>query len=106
MFCESCETLKQTNAELRAQNHLLLNSIIEKNQPERVSLMQEVEPVIKPRHIPWSVRREALEEQARNTAKILRDRGFKPSKVEELEKELLVDIPEYPLVDDVNENAR
>lgn len=85
--CESCETLR---LQLEISNHekeLLLARLLEK--PSEPVIKQNEEPqVIRPRTVPWNTRRQMLETEDREKAKLLRD-APKPIKTEELEKELL-----------------
>lgn len=98
--CETCEVLKVELEAQRFNNRELLRTIIEMNLPEKVVQVsnEETKPIT-PKHIPWAVKKAALENEDRATAKILRERAeqTKKDKVEEaktteqLEKELLGD---------------
>jgi hypothetical protein len=87
-ICQSCETLKTVNAQLRIDNDRLLNKLLEpKSEFPVVNERSESEP-IKPRFVPWGVRKQMLEAEDRERAKLLRE-APKPEPIEELEKELI-----------------
>lgn len=101
--CKSCESLLAFNRELLKQNQLLVSALIQNNTeraPSIESKPENLEP-IRSGVIPWKVRREMLEKadkelkqnEDRDTAKKVRN------KIEELEAELLTEIPEHPLAD-------
>ncbi len=85
--CSSCEILK---AQLEIVNHektRLMDRILEKPAPEPV---REPPMVTLPnKNIPWSVRRQMLEAEDREKAKLMRD-AVKPQPVstDDLEKEM------------------
>ena len=80
--CLSCETLRAQLEISRIENKRLLDRILEKPQPEPVSVpMEPTRPV----SVPWNVRRQMLEAEDREKARILRSA---PIPTEELEKDL------------------
>jgi len=82
--CESCETLK---AQLALSNHekeRLLNRLLEKPNENQVTSTPDVKPLLPSSGIPWRVRRQALESEDREKAKLLKTK----ESVEDLEKEL------------------
>jgi hypothetical protein len=87
--CESCEVLKMQLSLAQQEKEKLLNLIVDKHQPEPVQVIRETPEPIKPKHIPWAVRRQALEAESRETARILAQR-----KIEELEKKVIGDATE------------
>lgn len=84
-ICESCETLRIEIARLRDENEKLLDRILEK--PE-VAEIRKAAPVMQqmPKNVPWNVRRQMLEAEDRERAKILRQ--VEKADVTDLEKEL------------------
>jgi len=81
-ICESCETLKQQLAFANINNEKLMARLLAEPKVEVPS--QPMEVTI-PRNIPWNVRRQMLEAEDREKAKLLKTA---PVPVEELEKEL------------------
>lgn len=71
--CNSCEILKTQVEQLRYDNEKLLNRMLEKpsvpSQPE----VDNTTPIRMGRHIPWNVRRQALEAEDRQKAKLMRE---------------------------------
>lgn len=86
--CQSCEILKQTNDHLRMDNEKLLRRLIDKPEPELVrNEVSEPQPLT--RHIPWAVRKQMLEAEDRQKAKLMAQFGaLGNSKIEDLEKEM------------------
>lgn len=81
--CPSCETLKAQLERVTYENQKLLDRIltppvIKEEQPKLVEMSI-------PKNIPWNVRRQMLEAEDREKAKLLRNA---PVPIEELEKEL------------------
>ncbi|MEM3038635.1 MAG: hypothetical protein QXE45_04490 [Thermoplasmata archaeon] len=74
--CVTCEALKAQVASLLHEKERLLDALLEKQKPDIVSPVH-AEP-IKPRFIPWSVRRQLLEEREK-----------KRMETEKLEEEVL-----------------
>ncbi len=89
--CESCETLRQQLEIANYEKSQLLATILHKPEP-----VKDTEPVAitKPRTIPWHVRRQMLETEDREKARIIRNAPKPDSTVaetistEDLEKEL------------------
>jgi hypothetical protein len=83
--CFSCETLRTQIEISRIENKRLLDRILEKPTVETPSL-QPMEPT-RPLNIPWNVRRQMLESEDREKARLMAQ-APKPISTEELEKEL------------------
>lgn len=82
--CQSCETLRQ---QLEIANHekkQLMDRILAKPEPESKPEFREV---TKPRNVPWPVRRQMLEAEDREKARLMRE-APQPISTEDLEKEL------------------
>lgn len=96
-ICQSCESLKLYIARLELEKDRLLNEVLHKPEPEKAVDVSELKPVL-PRHIPWKVRQQALEENDRAKAKILRQHEDARNAINvvvptgDLEKELLDDM--------------
>lgn len=89
-ICKTCETLKEQMSILNHEKEKLLNRLLERPEvePERI---EAPEPqAVKPRMVPWNVRRQMLEREDREQAKILKNAPKPDSKVstEDLEKAL------------------
>ena len=86
--CKSCDILQIEVERLRADNDRLLTRILEKPQVvEERTVAPEPTTTRLPRQVPWIVRRQMLEAEDREKAKILAQ-AAKPQSTEELEKEL------------------
>lgn len=90
--CSSCETLKQQLELSNFQNKQLLEKILHKDEPLNLIPKEELES-IKPKLVPWHVKRQLLEAEDRERAKILKEKAeeiksIKKKSTEELEKEL------------------
>lgn len=68
--CESCEHLKLLLEKQQLLNQDLINKLTEKSVPEPVPAQVPVD--IKPRHIPWNVKRQILEADDRKAAALQR----------------------------------
>lgn len=70
-ICQSCETLKEQLAFMRDENKILLNKIVK--EPEKI-LESNVAPMITiPKATPWPVRRQLLEQEDRQKARLMRE---------------------------------
>lgn len=87
--CQTCEVLKQELAIAHNQNEKLLNSIITK--PEPVEDHSPTPQAIKPKYVPWHIKRAQLEEIERQKAAEIRAK-FVKTETEELEKEVLLKV--------------
>jgi len=85
MVCPSCEILKQQLDVANLEIRRLLDKILEKPQPESIKPPPEITP---PRNVPWSVRRQMLEAEDREKARLMREAPKPTVSTEELEKEL------------------
>lgn len=93
--CESCDTLRLQLEIVNHEKALLLNRLLEKPEPVVQPIRSDEMKVIQPKNVPWNTRRQMLETEDREKAKLMRV-APKPSnveKIEDLEKELL-DAPE------------
>lgn len=88
--CLSCDVLKMEVERLRMENTRLLDKILLPPPVEPVRTFEESKAVL-PKHVPWNVRRQMLEEEDKVKARIL-SQAPKPEPTEELEKELGVDL--------------
>lgn len=82
--CLSCETLRAQLEISRLETKRLLDRILEKPEPETPRAPMEISV---PKNIPWNVRRQMLEREDRERAKLMKA-APKPESVEDLEKEL------------------
>lgn len=83
--CKSCEVLSRELSQVRQDYDKLLNELLRKPEDDTRPQIQ-AEPQ-KPKHIPWAVKRQILEEEDREKARILRN-------IEKVEKELKLEIPQ------------
>lgn len=88
--CKSCETLKLQLEIANESNKRLLDTILEFTKPrmEEVSKTPVELESIKPKAIPWRIRKEMLESEDREQFRILKERQ---KSLEELEKEVGLD---------------
>ncbi len=96
-ICESCNTLRIENAQLRKHNDQLIEALLDKVKP--IEHQQEVivqQPVnLGKTGLSWAARRQLLESEDRASAKILRDKkkemeAIPVTSVDKLEEELEV----------------
>lgn len=95
-FCNSCETMREQISQLNSQNLILLNRLVNPTPVTVVDKEEKVQPPLKTsQFIPYAVRRQMLEEQDRNEARILRENESKldtnskeQKEIEELEKKV------------------
>lgn len=82
--CASCEVLREQLSVVNIEKEKLLNLILEKNKPvpEPQIDTEELKPITS-KYVPWKVRREMLEAEDREKARVLREVN------ESLEKEVL-----------------
>ncbi len=87
LMCESCETLKTENSRLMAENSRLLERILEKPEKIEERTVAPVPQSIPPRTVPWAVRRQMLEAEDREKARLM-TKAAKPdvTTTEEMEK--------------------
>lgn len=83
MVCPSCEVLKEQLERANHENQRLLDKLLAEPKAE---VPQKPVEISRPINIPWNVRRQMLEAEDREKARILRD-APKPS-IDDLEKEL------------------
>ena len=85
--CQSCETLKQQLEIVNYEKRELLNKLIREPEP----LAQPDFSQMRPKAVPWNVRRQELEAEDRRKAQIIREKEKELksiSNVDDLEKEL------------------
>lgn len=87
--CETCEVLKMQLAYTQRREQYLLDKLLEpKLEFDTPPVNNEPEPLI-PKHVPWPVKREMLEQEDRARARVIREQAEKVKKdIEHLEKEL------------------
>ena len=83
--CKSCEVLKEQLASVTHQNKQLMDRLL--NPPVQIESSKPPIEITPPRNIPWNVRRQMLEAEDREKAKLMRE-APKPVLTEDLEKEL------------------
>lgn len=75
--CETCEVLKQELAFLRQERNILLDKLLNKDIVDQ-SADKEVDlenfKSLRPTHVPWAVRKQMLENEDRQQAKLMRDK--------------------------------
>src|SRR5881396_624639 len=81
-ICQSCETLRKQLEITNHNNELLMNRLL----PKEESVNKEPVEITRPKTLSWAVRKQMLEREDRERAKLMRE-ASKPS-VESLEKEL------------------
>jgi len=89
MICPSCEILKEEINFLRAENRKLIDSITAKPEAEPERLKAPV-PVTVPKVLPWSIKRQMLEQQDREKAMAARKAAKPDMNIEDLEKEMKI----------------
>ena len=71
--CETCEVLKQQLNFVQQQNQYLLNKLlIPSDSVDKLVESEEPKPLV-PKYIPFSIKRQMLEEEDRAKAKIIRE---------------------------------
>jgi hypothetical protein len=89
--CASCEILKQQLSIMMLERDRLLTNLLVGSPVEPPNITQQEPQVIKPKIVPWSVRRQMLEAEDRRKAELLRNVP-KPTiqqvSIEQLEKEI------------------
>jgi hypothetical protein len=90
--CKTCDTLRQLLEEERFEKKKLIEVIVTLTQPKQEV---EKEPItikyeeLKPKHVPWRIKKQLLEEEDRKAAELLNNKN----KIDEkLEKELLQEV--------------
>lgn len=83
-ICGSCEILQLENERLRHEVQVLLDRILERPIVEPIIKQENLKPIM-PQHIPFRVRKQMLESESREQAKLLRNQS---NTIEELEKEM------------------
>lgn len=87
--CENCDTLRIQVEQLRQDNKTLLTRLLDKPEEREPASPQAFAPIktSAARHIPWSARRQMLETESREQAKLLKN-APKPADAVSDEKEL------------------
>ena len=88
--CESCEILKQQLSIANQEIHKLMDRVLDK--PEPTVKVEERREITMPRPITWKVRRQMLEQEDRERARVLRQ-APKPdselnNEIQEIEREM------------------
>ncbi len=93
--CQSCETLKMQLAIANHEKQELMNTILSSlKKPEETTAPAVDYEKIKPRMATWNVRRQMLEAEDRNAARLMAEQQKKKAineDIEKLEKELGVE---------------
>ncbi len=82
--CQSCETLKQQLEIANYEKRALLDRLLK--EPEKETIKEKRVTTI-PRTVHWNIRRQMLEQEDREKAKLMRE-APKPQATDDLEKEL------------------
>jgi hypothetical protein len=69
--CKSCEILQRQLDVVNYEKQQLLNSILAKPVEQEMK-KEEYQPILQKKHIPWAVRRQMLEAEDREKAKLLK----------------------------------
>ena len=85
--CQSCETLKGQLENVNFEKDKLLARILERPNVE-TSTQPERTITVPTGNIPWAVRRQMLEREDRERAKLMRDAPVAKVSTEDLEKDL------------------
>jgi hypothetical protein len=88
-ICDSCETLKYEVERLRADNDKLLARLLEKPEPVIERTVAPEPMAVPPRATLWAVRRQMLEAEDREKAKLLKNTPVASDATQRLEDELL-----------------
>jgi len=101
--CDNCELLRSLLETEKYEKKQMLETILNLGKPTAPPITEQVEykPIL-PKHIPWNVRRQMLEQEDRVKAQLMRDKAKETADIEKLEKELKL-VPEEKL--EVNDNA-
>lgn len=87
--CESCETLRRQLEIVNLEKERLLNRLLQgPNLEPRIKEDGIEAKVILPKVVPWNVRRQMMEHEDREKAKLMK---LAPKSTEELEAEILTD---------------
>jgi hypothetical protein len=86
-ICKSCETLKGQLENINFEKDKLLSRILERPNVE-IPTQPERTITVPTGNIPWAVRRQMLEREDREKARLMRDAPVAKISTEDLEKEL------------------
>lgn len=90
--CLGCETLKVELSAARDNNDRLTQALIDSTKPQVITQVVEPQEDLKPissKSLPWRARQQALENEDRQRARILRDHAKQAT--EELERKVGLD---------------
>jgi hypothetical protein len=111
--CDTCEVLKMEVARL----HELINKLTTKPEPDVRVRSERSEPIKLPKNMPWSVRRNLLEQADRKKAQLMREAprplhsidsttlNQSNEPMEKLEKEIMRGVTDAKEIDEVQENV-
>lgn len=85
-ICQSCEVLKTALERANLEKDKLLRELLT-GDIDNPPMMRDDVPLALPKNIPWNVRKQMLEREDRERARILNDAPI-PKSTEDLEKEL------------------
>jgi len=88
MICQSCETLKEQLALSNNEKQKLLELVLDKNRTPETHIEEIDYEKLKPKQTSWNARRQLLEAEDREAAKIIREKSKEQKEVDKLEKEL------------------
>lgn len=82
-ICHSCETLKHQLEIANFERKQLLETVLKLSQPtSQLSIQDTVTPeMVRPRTVPWNVRRQMLEEEDRKQAQLIRESAERNAKL-------------------------
>lgn len=93
IICQSCETLKSQLEIANYEKRQLLSRLLEKPEPIEERLTAPEPQAMRPRAVPWHVKKQMLETEDREKARAMREAPKPDSEkanVDELERELKV----------------
>lgn len=107
-ICQSCETLKSQLEIVNFDKKILLERIIELTRPV-VPTIEAREPIdrdeIRPRTIPWEVRKNMLEAEDRKKAQVIRAAAEEAKKAKDIKRGpsggLTADIPQNQSIEEL-----
>ena len=83
-ICQSCETLRKQLEIANHNNELLMNRLLSKEE----SVNKEPVEITRPKTLSWAVRKQMLEREDRERARIMKEVPTPSKSVESLEKDL------------------
>ena len=87
-ICQSCETLKEQLVLVSAEKQKLLEVILEKNRTSIEPVAEIDYKELRPKQTSWNVRRQLLEAEDREAARLIRERSKEQQEIDKLEREI------------------